>query len=112
MKNKSILLITLVLIISTLLSGCYINEELEPNESAAKLRAGLFEGCLGPGGVYTDMGWWADLKHVTNDTLTFSVEDPEVATSDNQLVGIKITIQARRDTSCKGIQGRSVLYLP
>lgn len=49
---------------------------------------------VGPG-MYSG-GALAEIKVINVDALTFSVEDPEVLTSDNQAIGLKVTIQARR----------------
>jgi hypothetical protein len=86
-----------------LVSGCYINEEIEPNEVGVRMKAGEIIGCASPG-LESDLGWFADLKHVTSSTVTFNVSDPEVATDDNQLVSVSITIQARRRTDCDSLR--------
>lgn len=95
MKYTKLLTFVLLVFLSTLLSGCYWWNEVETNQVGVKLNAGRIYDCVPPG-VYSSNGWWEDLKTVDKDTMTFSVEDPEVATQDNQLVGVKITIQARR----------------
>lgn len=92
MKTKYIVL---VLFFALSLTGCYMNEEVAANQVAVQLDEGRIKNVVGAG-VYTDMGFWSDLKVMGVDTLTFSVEDPEVLTKDNQPVGVKITIQARR----------------
>lgn len=99
MKTKYILIL---LVISLLASACYVNSEVEANEVAVILEQNEIKDVVGPG-VYTDMGWWADIKTVKVDTVTFSVEDPEVLTSDSQPVGVKITIQARRQASDEAV---------
>jgi uncharacterized membrane protein YqiK len=96
MKTKYLIVL---LIVGLLLSGCYINEEVDANEVGVQMNAGRIEGCTGPG-VHTDMGWFADLKQISSATVKLNVSDPEVATQDNQLVGVEITIQARRLTDC------------
>jgi len=92
--------LVVLLIVGLLLSGCYINEEVDANEVGVKMSAGEIKGCVGPG-VETDMGWFADLKQISSATVKLNVADPEVATQDNQLVGVEITIQARRMTDCE-----------
>lgn len=91
--------LVILLIVSFLLSACYINEEVDANEIGVKMRAGEIENCVSPG-VYTEMGWFQDLRQISSATVKLSVADPEVATQDNQLVGVEITIQARRMTDC------------
>ncbi len=92
---KAKILVLLVLIMSIFLSGCYFNNEVATNQVAVHLEKNKIVEVVGPG-VYTDFGFFADQKELDVDTLTFSVEDPEVLTKDNQAVGVKITIQARR----------------
>lgn len=95
--------ILLVLVLSVLLSGCYFNADVATDQVGAQLNKNKILDCVGPG-VYTDMGFFADLKEISLATLTFEVEDPEVATEDNQLVGVKITVQARRKGDCDSVK--------
>lgn len=87
-------------LVAMLMTGCYFQEDVQANQVAITLEKNKITGCLGPG-VYSDGSWWAEMKVVNIDTLTFSVEDPEVLTSDKQPVGVKITIQARRLADCE-----------
>lgn len=84
-------------------SGCYWNDEVATNQVGVQLDENKIQNVVGAG-VYTDMGFWADLKTMDVDTLTFSVEDPEVLTQDNQAVGVKITIQARRKSDAESVK--------
>lgn len=94
----------LIVILSFLITGCYWNTEALPNQMAVELREGSIVEISGPGGVYSKPTcYFCDITLVNIDTLTFSVEDPEVLTSDNQAVGVKITIQARRQSSDEAI---------
>ena len=99
MKTKMLL----ICVFAVLLSGCYWNDEIATNQVGVRLEKNKIVEVVGAG-VYTDMGFWADLKPIDVDTLTFSVEDPEVLTSDNQAVGVKITIQARRQSDDASIE--------
>jgi len=112
MKNfKFVVLFVLLFAMASMLSGCYWLEEIETSEVGAKMNAGRIYDCV-PSGQYSESGWFEDLKHISKGTMTFSVEDPEVATQDNQLVGIKITIQARRALEgAKGIDCDSIKNL-
>jgi regulator of protease activity HflC (stomatin/prohibitin superfamily) len=69
---------------------------------AVQLEDGEIKSIQGPGGRYSG-GWFETLVTVDIDTITFSVEDPEVLTSDNQAVGMRITIQARRKSDTESI---------
>jgi hypothetical protein len=97
MRNKLVLL--LVVALSLLLSGCYLNAEASANQMFVKLDEGVVVAVEGPGGVYSEATcYFCDYKLVNIDTLTFSVEDPSVLTEDNQEVSVTITIQARRSS--------------
>lgn len=100
MKTK---LVLFFIVMQLLVSACYWNDEIQPHEVGAQLEENAIKNCVGPG-VYTDTGWFADLSKYSVATLTFEVSDPEVATSDNQLVGIVITIQARRNSDCDSVK--------
>jgi regulator of protease activity HflC (stomatin/prohibitin superfamily) len=93
--NKRIRLLLLALVLAVFSSACYFNDEVATNQVAVKLDRNEIDKVVGPG-VYSDWGFFSDLRELDVDTLTFSVDDPEVLTSDNQSVGVKITIQARR----------------
>lgn len=93
-----LVLMTVVIMVAS--SGCYFWKSVDTDEVGAKVQANRVEACV-PSGVYTTMRLFAKLKTVSVATLTFEVEDPEVATADNQLVGVKITIQARRMSDCE-----------
>jgi uncharacterized membrane protein YqiK len=88
-----------LLIVAFILSGCYWNKEIDANEIGVEMNAGKIKGCVGPG-VHSAWGWFDDLKPISSATVKVTVGDPEVATQDNQLVGVEITIQARRMTDC------------
>jgi hypothetical protein len=94
----------LMLVVSVALSGCYINKEVAPSQVGVELVRNELKNCV-TSGVYTGMGFWDDLTLVSMDTLTFKVSDPEVATNDNQLVGIEVTIQSRRKSDCESVKG-------
>lgn len=84
----------LIVFLAFAMTGCYWNEDVGTNQVAVRTTKNKIVEVVGAG-VYSG-GWFDDIKIMDVDTLTFSVEDPEVLTSDNQAVGVKITIQARR----------------
>lgn len=100
MKNKVILF---SLLLSLFLGGCYWGADIEQDEVGAHFDRNALINCLGPG-RYSDSSWWAELKRYSIATHTFEVNDPEVATSDNQLVGVTITIQAARKSDCDSVR--------
>lgn len=91
------------ILIAILSTGCYLNDEVGTNQVGVQLDKNKIQSVVGAG-VYTDLGFFADLKEMNVDTLTFSVEDPEVLTKDNQAVSVKITIQARRKSDEESVK--------
>jgi hypothetical protein len=93
----------LVLVLASLvLTGCFINDDVQTDQSGVIVDGGRIVRCEGPG-VYTELGLFYDLVEVSNATLTFEVNDPEVATKDSQLVGVSVTIQAQRKNDCESV---------
>lgn len=101
MRKFSIVMV--FVIFASLLAGCYFNADVEPDQVGVEINRNAIQNCVGPG-VYTDMGWFAELKSVSRGTVTFQVQDPEVATKDNQAIGLSVTIQARRSEDCNAIK--------
>jgi len=60
------------------------------NEVGVQFRQGKIYNVVGPG-VYSDMGLFVDLKHVSSQAVPFSVEDPEIITSDKQRIGLVVS---------------------
>lgn len=96
MKSKLFALF-LVVLMALSMSACYINEEVNASQVAAQIDGGKIDNIVGPG-IYTKWGPFQDLKQVNVGAVTFSVEDPEVLTLDNQAIGVRITIQAKRNS--------------
>lgn len=96
------LIVIPLLILSLILTGCFINDDVATDQSGVIVDGGKIKSCQGPG-VYTDLGYFVDLREVSNATLTFEVADPQIATKDSQLVGISVTIQARRNSDCDSL---------
>lgn len=104
MKTRKIFFLTALLFACAFFTtGCFINQDVNADQVGVILERNEIVQIKGPG-VYTNWGLFADLKTISVSTLTFSVEDPEVATADNQLVGIKITIQARRKNDDESVK--------
>lgn len=98
--RKKIIFIMLALVLAITSSGCYFWKSVKTHQVGAKVVKNEIMECVGPG-VYTNAMLFRKLYSYSVATITFEVEDPEVATADNQLVGVKITIQARRKGDCE-----------
>jgi uncharacterized membrane protein YqiK len=68
----------------------YFFERVDPQEVGVRFRGGRIYQVVGPG-VYSDIGWFADIQKVSIEALTFSVQDPEVVTKDRQRVGFLVS---------------------
>lgn len=96
--------VVLALIFMLLMSSCYLNRDVAPSEVGIQLYRNAIIGVVGPG-VYSDFWrFFADFETVDVGAMTFSVEDPEVLTKDNQAVGVRITIQARRESGTDAVK--------
>lgn len=102
-KKYKFLFVGLMVFVSVFLTGCYNNTEVEANQVGVKLNSNKITEVVGPG-IYSDTDFYGDLVVMDVNTQTFSVEDPEVLASDNQAVGLKITIQARRKRDNESIR--------
>lgn len=68
----------------------YFFQRVDPQEIGVRFRGGRIYQVVGPG-VYSDVGWFADIQKVSIEALTFSVQDPEVVTKDRQRVGFLVS---------------------
>jgi len=102
MKSKRFLIVVVLMVVfSMLMSGCYLWDEVNPNETGVEIVGGqISEYCKMPG-VHTSWQYRADLRHIKGDTLTFEFQDPSVATKDTQIMGVTLTIQAKRKIDCE-----------
>jgi len=103
MNIKKVLMVLVTLVIAISSSSCYWWKDIERDEVGVALYKNQIESCKGAG-VWTDGRWYADMDKVSLETMTFSISDPEVATIDNQLVGITITLQVQRSSECNKLQ--------
>ena len=97
-------LLPFLLVVSVVLSGCFFNEPVGPNQVAAVVVGGEFKSCEGLG-IKTNLDTFADLVQISGDTLKFDIADPQVATKDSQLVGVAVAVQVRRKTDCESVKG-------
>lgn len=100
---RKILVFVSTLFCALLMSGCFINDDV-PSSSIGIVSDGgaLRSSCLTPG-IYSDWGWFAQLKEVPIGAITFEVTDESVATADTQLVGIAVAVQIQREADCDSI---------
>jgi uncharacterized membrane protein YqiK len=68
----------------------YFLSRVNQQEVGVRFRGGRIYEVVGPG-VYSDVALYAELKRVSSEAVSFSVEDPEVITSDRQRVGLRVS---------------------
>ncbi|MCP4539082.1 MAG: hypothetical protein GY832_18255 [Chloroflexi bacterium] len=68
----------------------YFLSRVNQQEVGVQFRGGKIHAVVGPG-VYSDVALYAELKRVSSEAVSFSVEDPEVITSDRQRVGLRVS---------------------
>jgi len=79
----------------------YLFTRVDQQEVGVRFRSGRIYEIVGPG-VYSDVALFANLKKVSSEAVSFSVEDPEVITSDRQRVGLRVSGDVFRPTIGQG----------
>lgn len=102
---KTLRMPAVLIIVSLLLTGCFVNDDVAVNEQGIVLYGGAFQYCLAPG-VHSDWDFYADLVEVSMDTIAVEVSDPEVVTSpeDQKVVGVTVVVQVRRKSDCESLK--------
>jgi regulator of protease activity HflC (stomatin/prohibitin superfamily) len=68
----------------------YFFERVNPDEVGVQFVGGRIKGVVGPG-VYSDIGLFVEMKHVSSQAIQFSVSDEELITKDKQRIGVLVT---------------------
>jgi hypothetical protein len=92
---RSIAIVVGIVVIVAILAGLssqhmYFFQRVDPQQIGVRFRGGRIYQVVGPG-IYSDVGWFADIQKVSIEALTFSVQDPEVVTKDRQRVGFLVS---------------------
>jgi len=95
MKKKVLWMVLLMVIGSMLMSSCYFWQDVEEWQMGVQTEKNEITKIV-TAGKYTKWCTFCELNAVDVSTVTFEVSDEEVATYDNQVVRIIITIQAHR----------------
>jgi SPFH domain / Band 7 family len=95
-RTMSVLLILTIIIVLFILvwlagrSFTYFFARVNQNEVGVQFRGGKISKVVGPG-VYSDVGIYVEMKRVSSQAVPFSVEDPEIITSDKQRIGLVVS---------------------
>jgi len=92
---RSVAIVGGIVILVAILAGLtsqhmYFFQRVDPQEIGVRFRGGRIYQVVGPG-IYSDVGWFAEIQRVSIEALTFSVQDPEVVTKDRQRVGFLVS---------------------
>ncbi|MCU0520035.1 MAG: SPFH domain-containing protein [Anaerolineae bacterium] len=86
----ALVVVALLIVFSIANQHSYFLTRVEQQEVGVRFRGGRIYEVVGPG-VYNDVALFADLKKVSSEAVSFSVEDPEVITKDRQRVGLLVS---------------------
>jgi len=93
---KKALSIAILLVTSTLLSGCYWNARVESNEVGLIMRDGVSISQVVTFGRYTNMGWFSQLVVMDASAKTLKWSDPDLWTNYEQPLGFEVGVTYRR----------------
>ncbi len=83
-------LIIVVIIFNMMGNFFYFLNPVEEQEVGIQFKNRRITDIVGPG-VYSDVGIFVDLQTISTQAIPFSVEDPEIITSDKQRIGLRVT---------------------
>jgi len=112
----ALVVVILLVVFGVVNQHAYFLTRVDQEEVGVRFRGGRIVEVVGPG-VYSDVALYAELKKVSSAAVSFSVEDPEVITSDRQRIGLKVSGDVFRPGAADGEQLRElwplyqVLYL-
>lgn len=68
----------------------YFFERVEEQEVGVQFESGRIKEVVGPG-VYSDFGFYVELRRVSSQAIPFNVEDSEIITRDKQRIGLVVS---------------------
>jgi regulator of protease activity HflC (stomatin/prohibitin superfamily) len=92
-----------LVVLSLLISGCYLPGTVDSSEVGLKITSGKVEDVLEPG-RYTDVGWYTSLATVDTSAKTTDWKDPDLVTRDKQPIGLTISVTYARNRDHKSIK--------
>ena len=103
-KHKKMLVMLAILVILTpLITGCYVNKGVEQFERGLKLKAGTeIEQIVGPG-RYTNFGWYSQMPTVNVSALKVEWTDPDLVTRDKQPIGLSVSVTFARKSDSDSV---------
>jgi hypothetical protein len=88
----TIIVVIIVAIILLVFSSqfYYLFERVEEQEVGVQFESGRIMDIVGPG-VYSDFGFYVELRKVSSQAIPFSIEDQEIITKDKQRIGLVVS---------------------
>jgi hypothetical protein len=88
----TIIVVVIVAIILLVFSSqfYYLFERVEEQEVGVQFESGRIVNIVGPG-VYTDFGFYVELRKISSQAIPFSIEDQEIITKDKQRIGLVVS---------------------
>ncbi len=68
----------------------YFFERIEQQEVGVRFRQGRIYEVVGPG-LYSDIGFYVEIKRVSSTAVSFTVQDDEIITKDKQRIGLVVS---------------------
>jgi hypothetical protein len=68
----------------------YFFERVEEQEVGVQFESGRIVDVVGPG-VYSDFGFYVELRKISSQAIPFTIEDQEIITKDKQRIGLVVS---------------------
>lgn len=109
-KRTSVNWTILAVLLALVLSGCYRNRTVEPQQVGLKLKDGVsIQDVVGPG-LYSSGGWYDDFVTVNGSNITTQWTDPSLVTKDKQPIGLTMALTFSRKRDKESITGLYTRY--
>ncbi|PKO18187.1 MAG: hypothetical protein CVU39_01750 [Chloroflexi bacterium HGW-Chloroflexi-10] len=95
-----IVVVGIILLIALVSPHVYLFKLVNQQEVGVMMRSGKVIQVV-PAGVYSDAGLFAQMVKVNTQAVVIDVTDPELITSDKQLIGLQVTADAFRPDYAK-----------
>ena len=88
------ILIVIIIVLGVLMSFFsqffYLFERVEEQEVGVQFESGRIVDIVGPG-VYSDFGFYVELRRISSQAIPFDVQDDEIITKDKQRIGLVVS---------------------
>jgi hypothetical protein len=84
-----VIIVTVVLLVFSS-QFYYLFERVEEQEVGVQFESGRIVDIVGPG-VYSDFGFYVELRKISSQAIPFNVEDLEIITKDKQRIGLVVS---------------------